>query len=116
MEIAKILTYDSNEASIADTRTKLNQNFEKQNEFKELSENVIEKQKNLQELMNKTMDDEMRKLMEKLEKMLENLQKKDALDKMEDMEMSNDKLEKELDRMLELFKNCASYFCAANSD
>jgi hypothetical protein len=32
------------------------------------------------------------------------LQKKDALDKMDDMKMSNDKLEKELDRMLELFK------------
>lgn len=92
------------EQRLKDIQEKLNQNFEKQNEFKELSENVMEKQKNLQELMNKTMDDEMRKLMEKLEKMLENLQKKDALDKMEDMEMSNDKLEKELDRMLELFK------------
>lgn len=85
-------------------KEKLQQNFEKQNEFKDVSENIREKQKNLQEVMNKVLDDEMKKLMEKLEKMLEDLQKKDALDKMSDMQVSNEKLEKELDRMLELFK------------
>lgn len=83
---------------------KLNQNFEKQSEFKDVPESVKEKQKNLQEIMDKVLDDEMKKLMDKLEKMLEELQKKDALDKMEDMQMSNENLEKELDRMLELFK------------
>ncbi|MCW5906616.1 MAG: DUF4175 family protein [Chitinophagales bacterium] len=83
---------------------KLSQNFEKQNELKEVPENIKEKQKNLQEIMEKVLDDEMKKLMEKLEKMLEQLQKKDALDKMDDMQMSNENLEKELDRMLELFK------------
>lgn len=85
-------------------KEKLAQNFEKQNEFKEIPESIKEKQKNLQDLMDKVMDDEMKKLMDKLEKMLEDLQKKDALDKMTDMQMSNENLNKELDRMLELFK------------
>src|ERR1700722_15911803 len=50
------------------------------------------------------MSKEMKELYDKLQKMLEELQKKDALAKMQDMEANNDKLEKELDRMLELFK------------
>lgn len=83
---------------------KLSQSFEKQNEVKELPENIKEKQKNLQEIMEKVLNDEVKKLMEKLEKLLEQLQKKEALDKMDEMQMSNENLEKELDRMLELFK------------
>lgn len=89
---------------LKEMKEKMDQNFEKQNEFKDVSESIKEKQKNLQELFDKVMDDEMKKLYDKLEKMLEQLQKKDALDKMEDMQANNEKLEKELDRMLELFK------------
>src|ERR1700722_3254024 len=50
------------------------------------------------------MSKEMKELYDKLQKMLEELQKKDALAKMQDMEANNEKLEKEMDRMLELFK------------
>ncbi len=92
------------EEQLKEMKDKLSQNFEKQNEFKDVPQNIKEKQKNLQELFDKVLDEELKKLYEKLEKMLEDLQKKDALDKMADMQMSNEKLEKELDRMLELFK------------
>ncbi len=85
-------------------RDKFNKNIEKQNDFKELSEGVKEKQKQLQDLMNATLNDEMKKLFEKLEKMLDELNKKDAIEKMDDMKANNEKIEKELDRMLELFK------------
>ncbi|MBL0309584.1 MAG: hypothetical protein IPP77_07900 [Bacteroidetes bacterium] len=50
------------------------------------------------------MNKEMKELYEKLQKMLEELQKRDAIEKMDDMQASSEKLEKELDRMLELFK------------
>ena len=89
---------------LQEMKDKFSRNTEKQNEYKELSESVKEKQKQLQDLMSATMNDEMKKLMDKLEKMLDELTKKDALDKMEDMKASNEKVEKELDRMLELFK------------
>lgn len=89
---------------LAEMKDKFSKNSEKQNEFKELSESVKEKQKQLQDLFNSTMNDEMKKLMEKLEKMLDEMTKKDALEKMEDMKANNEKVEKELDRMLELFK------------
>ena len=85
-------------------KDKFSKNNEKQNEFKDPSESIKEKQKQLEDLMSSTMNDEMKKLMEKMEKMLDELNKKDAMEKMDDMKASNEKTEKELDRMLELFK------------
>jgi hypothetical protein len=89
---------------LQDMKDKFSRNTEKQNEFKDQTEGIKEKQKQLQDLFNSTMNDEMKQLMDKLNKMMDELTKKDALDKMEDMKANNEKVEKELDRMLELFK------------
>lgn len=89
---------------LQEMKDKMANNFEKQNEFKEVNEQIAEKQKKLQELFDEVMSPEMKELYKKLEQMLEQLQKKDALDKMEDMQAGQEKMEKELDRMLELFK------------
>lgn len=89
---------------LQEMKDKMANNFEKQNEFKEVNEQIAEKQKKLQELFEEVMSPEMKELYQKLEKMLEQLQKKDALDKMDDMQAAQEKMEKELDRMLELFK------------
>ena len=85
-------------------KDKFSRNTEKQNEFKDQSESIKEKQKQLNDLMASTMSEEMKKLMDKLEQMLDELNKKDAIEKMQDMQANNQKVEKELDRMLELFK------------
>jgi hypothetical protein len=87
-----------------DIKNKMDQNFEKQNEFKEINPEIAQKEKRLQDLFEQVMNKDMKELYDKLQKMLEELQKKDALDKMQDMAANNEKLEKELDRMLELFK------------
>lgn len=89
---------------LKEIKDKLNESIKKQDDIKPVSEQLKQKQEKLQELFNKVLDEEIKKLYEKLEKMLEELNKKDALEKMSEMEMSNEKLEKELDRMLELFK------------
>lgn len=89
---------------LQDMKDKMDQTFDKQNEFKDVSPEIAEKEKRLQDLFDKVMDKDMKELYDKLQKMLDQLQKKDALDKMDDMAASNEKLEKELDRMLELFK------------
>ncbi len=89
---------------LEEIKKKMDNNFEKQNELKDVSSEIQEKQERLKELMEETLSKEIKEMMEKLQKMLEDLQKKDALDKMSDMQADNEKLEKELDRMLELFK------------
>jgi len=83
---------------------KFNQNIEQQEEFKDNTESIKEKQEKLQELFEKTMDNELQELMKKMEELLEKMNKDQALENMNEMKMSNEALEKELDQMLELFK------------
>lgn len=89
---------------LKEIKDKLNETLKKQEDVNPASEQLKQKQEKLQELFNKVLDDEIKKLYDKLAKMLEELNKKDAVEKMSEMQMSNEKLEKELDRMLELFK------------
>ncbi|MES2621272.1 MAG: DUF4175 family protein [Bacteroidota bacterium] len=89
---------------IEEIKKKMDNNFEKQSEFKDVNPEIAQKQERLKELADQVLNKEMKEMMDKLKKMLEELQKKDALDKMDDMQADNENMEKELDRMLELFK------------
>jgi len=73
-------------------------------EYYQYSESLMEKQKKLQELFEKIATDEMKKLMEEMQKLLEQFDKNKAQDLMEKMKLSNQDLEKELDRTMELYK------------
>ncbi len=80
------------------------ENQEQQNDYKEFSEDILEKQEKLEEMMNELMTDEMKEMMEKLEEMLEEMTKEELMEELEDFEMTDEQLEQEMDRMLELFK------------
>ena len=88
------------------------ENIRKQNEinniqkseFTEPDPELLEKQKMLEELLDKVMNDEMQKMLEELQKLLEKMDKQNMQGEMEKMELKNEELEKELDRSLELFK------------
>ena len=89
---------------VQDLQNKLDLNLSQQKEFKQPDERIAEKQQRLQELFNEMLTEEMKKLFEELEKLLEELNKKQTLEELENFELSNEQLEHELDRMLELFK------------
>ena len=78
-------------------------NFE-QNEYEKLSEDILEKQQQLNELFEQLMTDEMKQMYKELQKMLEELNKNQLLNKMDEIELSQEQMEKELDRSLEQFK------------
>lgn len=82
----------------------LNFNLSQQKEFKEVDKRVAEKQERLQELFEEVLTEEMKELFEEMERLLEELNKNETLEELEDFEFTNEELEKELDRMLELFK------------
>jgi hypothetical protein len=91
-------------AKIDDIKKQNQKNNIKENEFKELNPELVEKQKLLEKMFNELMDDEMKKLLKDMEKMLQQ-QNKDAMkQEMDKMEMNNKDVEKELDRMLEQYK------------
>lgn len=80
---------------------------EKQDKFENQPEKLVEKAEKLQELMEELLDEETKKLLEELEKLLnENNEKneQEIKDKIEELSKEDVNLEKELDRMLDLFK------------
>jgi len=77
---------------------------QEQNEYKKLSEDILKKQQQLNELFEELMTDEMKEMYKELQKMLEEMNKNQLLNKMDEIEMSQEQMEKELDRSLEQFK------------
>ncbi len=86
---------------IEDARQAFEENLENQ---PQQDEQIRQKQEKLQEMFEKSVSEEMQQLMEEIQRLMEELNKDETLEKMEDMELSDEEAEAELDRMLELFK------------
>jgi len=80
-----------------------NNNFQK-SEFTEPDPEILEKQRQLEELFEQLMTDEIKKLYEELEQLLEQMNKEKVQEKLEEIEKSDEQIKKELDRALEQFK------------
>jgi hypothetical protein len=73
-------------------------------EFTEQDKRILEKQNQLEELMDELMSDEMRALFNEMDQLMEEMNSEEWMEKLEDLQMSNEDLEKELDRNLEMLK------------
>lgn len=82
----------------------LEQKNDMQNKLSEQDEEILRKQKEIEDLLNTLMDDELRKMMDEFNQMMENYNKDEFIKKSEEMKMSFDELSKQLDRDLELLK------------
>jgi hypothetical protein len=80
------------------------ENRKNQEEISKTPEDIQEKQDQLQKLFEEALSDEMKELMQKIEELMQELEKDGALEMMEELEFSDEELSKELDRMMELFK------------
>lgn len=83
------------------------QNKEKnaqESEFKQPNEQLLEKQKQLEDLMQQVMTPELEKLMQEMQKLMEQLNKDEIQKQLDKMNLTNEDMEKELDRALEQFK------------
>jgi hypothetical protein len=92
------------EKKIEQAKEAFKENQENREEFSEQDEKIMEKQEKLQEMMDEMLSEEMKELMQQIEELLQEMNKEEALEKMEEMEMTDEQLEMELDRMLEMFK------------
>ena len=82
----------------------LQKDIAKKTQLSKQSKEILEKQKLLEKMMAELMSDEMKKLYEEMNKLMNEMNKDALLDKIDDVEMSQDNLLKELDRSLEHFK------------
>jgi hypothetical protein len=104
-ELEKLLERQQElQQQIEDAKKAFQENLRQQEEFQPPSEALQEKQEQLEELMENAEDRELQDLMEKIEELLQELQKDQALEMMEEMQSSQEQKEKDLDRLLELYK------------
>ena len=90
--------------NVEDIKEMLNENNIKEQQYKNPDSSILEKQKQLEDLFNKLMTDEMKELFKQMQEMLDKLDKTQINEMLDKIKMSNSDLEKELDRNLELFK------------
>jgi len=89
---------------IEEIKKKNLENIRNGEEFLQTSQNILEKQKRLNELMEDLMTDEMRTALQELKDLMEGVDKKKLRSLMEEMKMTAKEMEEQLDRNLELFK------------
>ena len=78
------------------------QNIE--NQYKNIDEDIIKKQKELQKMMNQTLSDEMKQMMNKMQEMMKSMNKNQIQDQMKKMKTSTEDINKTLDQQLQLYK------------
>ena len=79
-------------------------NNQREQEYQKEAENILEKQQQIEKMYNELMNDEMKQLMKKVEDMMKEQNKDEMKKEMENMQLNNKDVEKELDKMLEMYK------------
>lgn len=104
-ELEKLLDRQKElQKQIEDAQKAFEENMKNQEEFNQPDPAMQEKQEQMQELLENLQDEEMQQLLQKIEELLQKLEKDQALEMMKDMQSQNEQKEKDLDRMMELFK------------
>lgn len=90
---------------IAEAKKMFEENVKNQEKYDKTSENILEKQEQIQKMFDQLQDPKLKELMDKIQDLLQQMEKEQTLPMMDEMKMESKELEKELDRMMELFKN-----------
>lgn len=85
-------------------REEMRQGQQLQERFNNPSEELMEKQRELDRLMNEVLDDKMKQMMEEMERMMQQLDKKEIQSQLENIQLNSKDLEKQIDRDIELMK------------
>lgn len=93
------------EAKVEKAQKELKDVFEQKNKLNPQDQEIIEKQKQLAELMEQIKNPKLDEMLQEMQKLMEQMDKKNMMEQLENMDQKSDQLKKELDRMLNLYKN-----------
>jgi hypothetical protein len=96
--------HDELSKELENIKDQYQENLKNQEEYKQVDPEILEKQELLSQMMDELLSQEMKDLMKELEDLLDKFMQNNAFERLDNMQMSNDQLNKELDKMLELFK------------
>ena len=85
-------------------KSQIQENNRLEQRYREQSEQLMEKQRELDKLMNEVMDDKMKETMAEIERMLQEMDKNKVQQQLEQLKISNEDLERQLDQNIELMK------------
>jgi myosin heavy subunit len=92
------------EEMVKDMQKENEQNLYNRQETKQQNQDILEKQKQINELFKNVLDEKTKELLKSLEQLLQQNQKDETREDVSKMQMDNKSLQKELNRMLELYK------------
>ncbi|WP_107039738.1 DUF4175 family protein [Brumimicrobium mesophilum] len=85
-------------------KDKMKSSFEEKSKLSPMDEKLMEKQKEIEEMLESLMDDELKELLKELEEMLKQNDTKDLMEKMDEGEMTAEEMDRQLDRTMEMLK------------
>lgn len=104
----KISDLLNNQKNLLDKLQQLQKDFQNNSslkeELKQMSPEIAEKQKQLNEIAKQVLSPEMQDLMKKIQELMEKMNKESTLDQLKQNEKQNQQLENQLDKLLSLFK------------
>lgn len=82
----------------------LQENKRLEQKYKEQSDKLLEKQQELDRLMNEVLTDEMKQMMQEIDRMMQEVDKKKVQEQLDNLKTNNEDLEKQLNTNIELMK------------
>jgi hypothetical protein len=90
--------------TVEDIKKRNDENIRNSSDYLKTSQDILEKQKRLNELMDQLMTDDMKKLMKEIRDMMDKVDKAKLAETLDKMKKSQQDIEQQLDRNLQLFK------------
>ncbi len=85
-------------------RQQMQENSRLEEKFRDKSEQLLEKQKELERLFDEVMSDEIKEMMKQMDQLMNEMDKKKVQEELDNLKIKNEDLEKQLDQNIELMK------------
>lgn len=90
---------------LENSKEDIQRNFEKKNELNKQEQSLLDQQQQLEEIIEQMKNPELKDLLQKINDLLEKQDKKELLQNINQMDNKSEKMEKNFDRLLNLYKN-----------
>lgn len=90
---------------LENSKDDIKRNFDKKNELNKQEQSLLDQQKQLEEIIEQMKNPELKDLLQKINELLEKQDKKELLQNINQIDNKSEKMEKNFDRLLQLYKN-----------
>jgi hypothetical protein len=98
------LQHNQLQQTLQQEQQKLDESIKDQERFSEVDEELLNKQEELDKLLEQLMDSELKELLEKLQELMEKNSQQQVEELMDNFELSNEQMKNQLDRSMEMLK------------